>query len=286
MGTVLLWWCAAAVLVLGAPAVLRRAVWTTRAPRSALGLWCAVFVGGLFCALVGLGHCVLLATGRASGPAGGSVAEVTAGWCSLAVLGAAGSLLATRWQPLALERRTTGALLRMLISSAGYRQQVRDGVEITFVDGERPMVLSLPGRPPRVLLTSRVEDELSPAALEAVVEHERAHLGQRHHWVTALTALNAACLPALLGAREFDRAARLLTELIADDCAKRRCGTGPLREALDTLGRLTEDPTLQLRAQRLAGRQPADGLDRVGAGHPDTAPAPSAPPLRAPERIG
>ncbi len=253
--------CAAAA-ILAAPPLLSRAAWRTHHPRLALGLWCASFVGGFLAAAASLASALVLAVGwqqPGGGPHDHLVAASAVGvfaWTGLAAAGALASLAASRAEPMNADHRRTDALLTLLAASAAYRTGRLGPVTVVFVTSDLPLAVSLPGADPRIVVTSRMEEELSEPQLRAVIEHERAHLAQRHGWVAQLSQLNAACLPGFFGAREFERAARLLVELIADDAAARACGAPQLAGALSTLAALQDDESLLLRARRIAAHPP------------------------------
>jgi Zn-dependent protease with chaperone function len=98
-----------------------------------------------------------------------------------------------------------------------------------------PVAYCLPGRRPRLVLTSAVLARLQPAALDAVVAHERAHLSQHHHLVLLPFAAWHAALPFLPAARTARAAVGLLVEALADDTARARVGDAPLADALHTV---------------------------------------------------
>lgn len=120
-----------------------------------------------------------------------------------------------------------------------------------------PVAYCLPGRRPRLVLTSAVLASLAPAALDAVVAHERAHLSQRHHLVLLPFAAWAAALPFLPAARTARASVALLVEALADDTARARVGVAPLMDALHTVS-LAQEPggatttDVPLRLARLA----------------------------------
>ena len=58
-----------------------------------------------------------------------------------------------------------------------------------------------------------------------MLEHERAHLTAGTTCSSASPASTGRACPALLGAREFDRAVHLLVELAADDARRPRLRT-------------------------------------------------------------
>lgn len=116
-------------------------------------------------------------------------------------------------------------------------------------------------------------DQLTPAEVAAVLEHERAHVRGRHHLLLAAAETVAGALPFLPLAREAPTALRDLVELAADATAARHCGARVLHDALTKvtgldlppsalaagnhaidvrLGRLTETRHVRGRAQRTA----------------------------------
>ena len=262
MRAVLLLAVAAGLAATAVPAALARARWCTRRPAVALALWCATWAGGLAAAgAAGVGALAhaLAGAGTAGTGTAGTGALCCSPWCwvlcwaGLAATGAALALVLARSEPLAAGHRRTADLLASLAGATAYRHESAGGISVVFVDSDRPLALSLPGPDPRVLVTSRLEDELTGAQLRAVIAHERAHLAGRHGWITLLAQLNAACTPGLPAARQFRRASRLLVELIADDAATHACGGTHLAEALTTLAALEGEQGLLLRARRAAG---------------------------------
>jgi Zn-dependent protease with chaperone function len=253
---------AAAVLAAAAPAYLVRAGWRTRRPALALALWCAAYLGGLGSLTASLGWA--LAVGLSdSGPASGAgphpqgpASVVIFCWAGLVAVGALASLALTRSEPLTDDHRRTVALFTLLTGAGAYRTERYGGVEVSFVESDRPLAVSLPGRTARVVVTSRLENALWAGELRAVIEHERAHLMRHHAWIAQLARFNVSCTPALPGARQLDRSIRLLVELVADDAAARTCGGTDLAGALTTMAELTGDPSLLLRARRVAAGAP------------------------------
>ena len=125
------------------------------------------------------------------------------------------------------------------------------------VRSEQNSAVAVPGRRPVIVVSSHLRDTLSPAQLEAVVEHERGHLVQHHHLLLQLAHLQYRCAPVLPCARSLEQSLHLLVELAADDHAARRCGRRTTATALRALGTATGDDGLRLRAHRL------EALDRA-----------------------
>lgn len=104
------------------------------------------------------------------------------------------------------------------------------------IEHAAPYAFCVGGRHRRVVVTTGLLDTLSTAELDAVLAHELAHLRQRHHLaLLGCRALSAILSPILPAFRHMTVEARLLTELCADDSARSRVGSRPLRKALATL---------------------------------------------------
>ncbi|GAB2766998.1 M56 family metallopeptidase [Sinomonas soli] len=250
----------AAALVLAGPALLAAGSWHVRRPRLALALWHALFAAGVAAAVLGLAWCVAMAVAADDGarlPWIVSAAALAAAWAGLAALGALVAAVGERASQLAASEKASRDEAEALLAACASRRSRVGGAAVTFVHAEAPLVFSLPGRSPSIVVSTLVERELDPAQLRAVVEHECAHLAQRHDVVRRVARLNSACVPAVLGGGRFERAANLLMELAADDAAARVCGSGPLAAALGTLSAIGGSESMRLRADRLARRSAA-----------------------------
>lgn len=142
-------------------------------------------------------------------------------------------------------RRTTSRHLARL------RLLAADGPpgEPLWVRDDRPLALSIGGRPGLIIMSDALPRVLTPAAVAATLEHERAHLRGRHHLLMAVVEVIAAALPVSPLLRAAPAALKDLVELAADAQAARRCGPAAVREALS---HLTAQPT------------PAGGLAMAG----------------------
>jgi hypothetical protein len=115
------------------------------------------------------------------------------------------------------------------------RRRAFDVEGLRVLDGPLPLAYCVPGRSPRVVLSGPALDVLDDAQVGAVVAHEQAHLRHRHELVMeSFTAFHRA-VPRPLRSRTPLDAVHLLLEMVADDAARRRCGSGPLRSALAEL---------------------------------------------------
>jgi Zn-dependent protease with chaperone function len=203
--------------------------WLARAPRlgamlllaAAWSVLAALFLAGLTVALPGtalssglshlLGACILRLRAAYVTPGGAAVAgagltlsgaiAVRVGWASLQVA-------RTR---LAERRRQ-----RSLLTLCGRRAA---DLEAVILDQPQPAAYCLAGRTNTVILTSGTIELLTGPQLAAVLAHERAHLGARHHRLLAGAALAGRALPELPFMRDLPRQVRRLLELHADDLA-------------------------------------------------------------------
>jgi Zn-dependent protease with chaperone function len=232
----------AVVLATAGGAVLRRSAWTPRAPRLAILAWFAV-------ALSAVGS-VLLAGLTVAIHAGGGGARrcgAPASWtCSPAVTTAGGvAAVAAGAVTLALAARLLWCLTRTYAAASRTRRRQLDALAVvgrvderlgvTVVDHSAPAAYCLPGRHGRVVVTTAALAALDEPGLAAVLAHERAHLGQRHHLLRATTEALAAALPYVPVLRGARTEVARLTELAADDAAARRSGRRVVAAALLTL---------------------------------------------------
>ena len=166
----------------------------------------------------------------------------------------------------ARRRHENLAVLRMVARPAA------TSAGVLWLAHERPLAFSMSGRPGVVVATEGLVRHLAPAAVAAVMAHERAHLAGRHHLLlTTADALRAA-LPFVPLFRTAPHAVRDLVELAADVAAVRACGPAAVRSALLTVTRHGTPDTALAMAQdavgvRLArlrhGTPPPRGLRRV-----------------------
>lgn len=148
------------------------------------------------------------------------------------------------------------AQLRQFAGTAG-------GAEPLWIDDSRPLAMSIGGRPGLIILTQELRRRLSPQAVAATLEHERAHLRGRHHALLALTETLGIAFPFCPLLRAAPQATIDLIELAADAQAARLCGPAAVREALS---RLTGHP-VPTGGLAMASHQTALRLRRLSTGH-------------------
>ncbi|MFD0903518.1 M56 family metallopeptidase [Actinomadura sediminis] len=137
--------------------------------------------------------------------------------------------------------------------------------DVLLLDHPIPVAYCLPSRRRPIVLSTGAQRRLSTRQLAAVLEHERAHLRQRHHLVLLLLDAGHALLPWSPTVRRARSRVPLLLEMAADDAAARTAGHRTLADALRRVGSAPEfagvlaasgsnGGTLTKRLARLEGR--------------------------------
>jgi len=255
----------AVLLGVCSPRVLRRD-WALRAPRLALAGWHAaslafvlalVFAGltlavptaDLADGLAGLLRSCVDAVRAAYATPGGALTAVVGLAFATAVAARAGWAVGRALRTAQRRRRRHDVTLRLV-----GRQAPTLGA--TLLDSPAPAAYCLPGRIRRIVVTTGALAALSDEEVNAVVDHERAHIAGRHHLLLAAADGLAAAFPGVpLFAAGREETARLL-EMTADDAAARRHQRSTIAAALVTLAN-ADTP-----AAALAAGGP-DALDRV-----------------------
>ena len=110
------------------------------------------------------------------------------------------------------------------------------GRTVKTVDGHRHLAFSLPRRYGGVVLSANLCSALEPGELQAVLEHERAHVEQGHHAIMALVEAFVRPLRFIPLFAEVAASVPLYLEIAADDRARRVAGTPALASALLKIG--------------------------------------------------
>ncbi|WP_127793281.1 M56 family metallopeptidase [Agromyces sp. LHK192] len=226
------------------PVLLARATWPSRAPGLALALWQAIALGG---GLSMIGCLVVIGTAP-DGSLGGSVAALLPhllhgpippefGVVHLAALTLAAGLaahLALNLVTTAIraerERRRQHQLIAILSDPLPGAPRTR------VLAHPVPLAYCVPGLRTATVLTEGLVAALSADELRAVVAHERTHLEQLHHLVLLTFRAWHQALPWFPIANRAERAVTILTEMLADDGARRETGPASLAGALERLG--------------------------------------------------
>lgn len=250
----------AVLLAWAAPSALARSAWVERAPRAGVVLWQALAMAAVLAA-VGAALATpeeALRTWTGSIEFGMDLLHAA----GLAALLAGVILVRLVWVTVRLglrtrRRRARHAELLQLLDTAD-----PDDRRMHVLTGPVPMAYCIPGRSHKVVVTDATLALLDAAEVDAVIEHERAHLRARHDLVLeAFTALHAS-FPRFVRSRLALDAVHRLLEMLADDAAAARVGTDTLRSALAKLGSTAESSTIHARRAR---------LQVVDAGHPQLA---------------
>jgi hypothetical protein len=93
--------------------------------------------------------------------------------------------------------------------------------QVVVVPSGSADAFALPGRAPRVVVTTALRDLLDADRLAVVIAHERSHLDHRHHDLVWLTRLGAAIHPVL---RPMVGRVEYLAERAADEAAAASVG--------------------------------------------------------------
>src|SRR5579875_1768994 len=227
--------------------MLAAARWPRRAPAAAILLWQALGLGWGLAAVGALAG--LAARPEHTGVAGGAFAfavttmgrpagltallvifRLLALILALALLALLCWVLAAAGTAVLRTRRRHRALLALL---ARGDPKVPGAL---VLDHPAAAAYCLPGLRSRIVFSAGTLDLLDQAELAAVLEHERAHIRERHDLV--LLPFTALCraFPRSRLAREAHSAVALLVEMLADDRAGRSCAAHELATALMRFG--------------------------------------------------
>jgi Zn-dependent protease with chaperone function len=261
----------AAALAVGVPRLILTASWTDRAPRLGVLAWQASAVATVLAAglagvaavlhwgashdLVGTAWQVCLNALRgAHGPA----AQVAAAAGLVLLAAVALRLLLGWWREVAgaaWQRRRHRAMLRL----AEVRRDGRAGDEITVLAHPEPVAYVVPGRSPRVVVSTATLDRLSDSELAAVLAHERAHAAGYHHWLVGGSWLLRRAFPRIPVFTHTARETTRLVEMCADDAATQHHSRLALARALVAMA----GPVPAAGALPAAGGDAADRLRRL-----------------------
>ncbi len=222
-----------ATLTILTPVVLGRPTFIVRHPVACLRLWQTSFAISAVSISTGLGLFIALALRHHLTHVPGHdtlspLIDSVLGWLSIAVVGILAFRMGVAVQDARAAVNSMTVELAPLIAGAT-RTEVASRI-LWVVDANVPLMGARAGR---VLGTSAVVERLTPQELHAVVEHEHAHLLLNHARVIATANIAEAIAPSVKAGTGFASAARITTELIADDAAARVCGPLVLADALN-----------------------------------------------------
>lgn len=232
---------------------LQRSTWTLRAPRlGAVALLAAAWSVPLALVLAGVtvalpasavtldlgrlvGACVVRLRAAYGTPAGTGI--VTVGQLLTVVVLARLGWTSAR---MAYRRRIARQRHHLLVRLAGCR---RTDLPAVVLESPGPAAYSLAGRRATVVVTSGALDLLSAKEIDAVLAHEDAHLGGRHHRLLAAAALVADAFPMVPLVRQTPARVGRLLEMDADERAARHHEPRVLASALVAIASAAVTPS-------------------------------------------
>lgn len=226
-------------LALPVPAALARASWPLRSPTAGVVLWQSLALAA-----------VLAISGAALSTALWLVTSDPTWWrivLHVLILGT-GVLVWTRfwwaawqvWRETGERRRRHRELVDLLGEPHGALPAVR------ILAAQTPVAYCIPRRgDARVVISQGTVDALDADALQAVLEHERAHVRIRHDLVLEAFGVLHRAFPRPLRTDAPLRQSQVLVELMADDAARKVAGDPALARAIVALaGGVTPPGTL------------------------------------------
>lgn len=215
-------------LALPVPAALARTRWTYLAPRAGIVMWQALALAAILAVFgAGLSTALWLVTAGTLTPA-----RVVIHFAVLALTLLVASRLAWAVAHVAIDTRARRRRHRDLVDLLADHDETEAGLRI--LTEQTPVAYCLPaqGRA-RVVVSQGTLDALDDHELQAVLEHERAHVRRRHDLVLeGFTALRRAFPRGPTSTDLPLEQSRILIELLADDAAHAKVGARPLATAL------------------------------------------------------
>jgi Zn-dependent protease with chaperone function len=179
------------------------------------------------------------------------------GVLALAAIAARLAVVAAAQTRIRKTRREKYRFLLALVATTS-----RESPQIVWLDSAKLLAFSLSGRPGIIVATQGLREQLTPGAVTATLEHERAHLRGRHQLILDVVDALAAALPIAPLFRAAPIALRELIELAADNAAVRRCGSAAVGDALRAVTAGPEPGT----GLAMAGTATARRLQRLDSG--------------------
>ncbi|WP_043668003.1 M56 family metallopeptidase [Clavibacter michiganensis] len=250
---VLLLECYVTVTLL-APLLLGRLPLVAQRPVAMLAAWHGFLVTAVLSLGSGLGLLIHQGMALQAGarPEGSAVAAVPLAYVAAGVLGVLLFRLVEEGGRVVREaRHRAGEVATLLLASRPYRVAGRDA---RIVESDVPLAALSPATGV-ILLTTEARARLDDDEIAAVLEHETAHLEQRHALAVRIAQVSRSILPALPASQRLALSTTIAIEFIADDHAARVSGPATVASALV---KLDPDGGLSaLRAERM--RHPRGG---------------------------
>ncbi len=238
--------------------VLARARWTARAPL--LGI--ITYLAAEWSVLAALGLAGLTLAVHATALGGGlsqligacvrrlRALYATPGGATVAELGLilAGTVVARTVLTAVAHLRAAGRQALRHAQTARLAGHLEPALGAVVVEHPQPAAYCVAGRCPTVVVTTGAMEALDSGQLDAVLAHERAHLADHHHALTAAARIGRQVLPFLPLLRAAEAEVARLAELHADDVAIGDADSEALATALVVLA----TPTQAVAAPALA----------------------------------
>jgi len=238
--------------------VLARARWTARAPL--LGI--ITYLAAEWSVLAALGLAGLTLAVHATALGGGlsqligacvrrlRALYATPGGATVAELGLilAGTVVARTVLTAVAHLRAAGRQALRHAQTARLAGHLEPALGAVVVEHPQPAAYCVAGRCPTVVVTTGAMEALDSGQLDAVLAHERAHLADHHHALTAAARIGRQVLPFLPLLRDAEAEVARLAELHADDVAIGDADSEALATALVVLA----TPTQAVAAPALA----------------------------------
>ena len=262
----------AAVCAIWAPGRLVKGSWVLRAPRLGLTVWltlgytalASVILAGILSVVLWRDTHHLLRSAwqvcvDALGGAHGPAARVGALAGLVLLVGVAARLAIGTWPVAVIGKRR---LLRHadVLDLVGYRSVAAD---VTVLPNPAASAYVLPGRRPRVVITTGALQALDGEQTAAVLAHERAHAVGRHHRLVLAARLLAGAFSKVSGLRVLEGQVVRLVEICADDVAARAHRRLALAHALVTMAEIGEQRPMSWTPAGSLGLVESDVAERL-----------------------
>lgn len=236
----------ALVLAFVGPRALRGSSWLERSPRVGIAAWQALSVSLLATVvLVGVSlavpaiswttnlaeffrACAMILRAQYSTP-GGAIVSATGAAAALTVLTRAGYCITREFLGASRSSKRQSHALALVAEH-------HDGYNALIVEHTAAAAYCLPGRGPKIVLTTAAIEALDHQQLAAVLAHERAHLSGHHHLILAAANALQRAFPGVAAFRHARQALGSLVEMTADDTAVRENDRLTVATALVRLG--------------------------------------------------
>lgn len=202
-------------------------------PKFALGLWFTYFLSSVAASVVAIAVTVWALAEYIEYLWGSSSVELEMFnhiglWALVAVSGILIALINLRTEPL-VERAN---IARKELATASKLLGLFEDVALYEIDFPVPLAFTakLNGKP-GIFISKTAANELTQEELVAMYWHELGHVRGRHNLIRSITRLIALITPILAASKLFDAETEHLTEIMADNYAKKHVDVATLATA-------------------------------------------------------